>query len=121
MTPGNGQISNRQIRSRVFVLAALLAAAVASPAAAQDFGRPVLRYGHTSSFWFFDGRDDNRDFRNNGVFPGNFAGDPPSASIGIEGFLAGNSRRSPEPYPSQVVMTPPQAPPCPHHHKRACR
>jgi|APAra7269097403_1048558.scaffolds.fasta_scaffold07399_2 hypothetical protein len=117
MTPGKSRTG-----SCVFLLISALSFAAASPSAAQErSGPPVLRYGHTSSFWFFDGRDDNRDFRNNGVFPGNFAGDPPSASIGIEGFLAGNSRRSPEPYPSQVVMTPPQAPPCLHHRKRACR
>jgi hypothetical protein len=104
------------------LLATALSFAAASPSAAQEQGGPpVLRYGHTSSFWFFDGRDDDRDFHNNGVFPGNFAGDPPSASIGIEGFLAGNSRRSPQPYPSQAVMTPPQAPPCAHHRKRACK
>jgi hypothetical protein len=111
MTPSN------KIALRTTLLLATLIAAAASPAAAQD-GR-ALRYGNTSSFWFFDGRDDNRDFRNNGVFPGNFAGDPPSASIGIEGFLGGNSRRSPLPYPSQVVMTP-LKPQCPSR-RRACQ
>jgi hypothetical protein len=110
---------NKIALGTTLLLVALIAAA-ASPAAAQDSRAPtVLRYGNTSSFWFFDGRDDNRDFRNNAVFPGNFAGDPPSASIGIEGFLAGNSRRSPLPYPSQVVMTPPK-PQCPSR-RRACR
>jgi hypothetical protein len=107
----------RQIGLRASLLAAALTVAAASPSFAQDWGRPVLRYGNTSSFWFFDGRGDDRDFRNNGVFPGNFAGDPPSASIGIEGFLAGNSRRSPQPYPSQVVMTPPAAQPCARRHR----
>jgi len=117
MTPGD-----KIALGTALLLSIVSSFAMASPSAAQErSGPPVLRYGHTSSFWFFDGRDDNRDFRNNGVFPGNFAGDPPSASIGIEGFLAGNSRRSPEPYPSQVVMTPPQAAPCLHHRKRGCR
>jgi hypothetical protein len=118
MTPGNTTAPGIAL-----LLATALSFAAASPSAAQErSGPPVLRYGNTSPFWFFDGRDDDRDFRNNGVFPGNFAGDPPSASIGIEGFLAGNSRRSPQPYPSQVVMTPAQTPPClQHHHKRACR
>ncbi len=104
------------------LLASVLSLATASPLVAQErSGPPVVRYGNTSSFWFFDGRDDDRDFHNNAVFPGNFAGDPPEASIGIEGFLAGNSRRSPQPYPSQVVMTPPRPLPCPRHHKHACR
>lgn len=102
------------------LLATMLTVAAASPSTAEErSGRPVIRYGNTSSFWFFDGRDDQRDFRNNGVFPGNFAGDPPSASIGIEGVIAGNSQRSALPYPSQVVMTPPK-PHCPSH-RRACR
>jgi hypothetical protein len=103
------------------LLASVLSLSAASSSFAQDGSRPVLRYGNTSPIFSYDGRSDDRDFRNNGVFPGNFAGDPPSASIGIEGFLAGNSRRSPQPYPSQVVMTPPQAPPCPHHRRRACK
>jgi hypothetical protein len=106
---------------RIVLLAAALTGAAASPLAAQQrSGVPVIRYGNTSPFWFFDGRDDNRDFRNNGVFPGNFAGDPPSASIGIEGVIAGNSQRSVLPYPSQVILAPPGSP-CPHHRKRACR
>ena len=117
MTP-----SDKIALATALLLSLLPSIATTSPSSAQErSGPPVLRYGNTSSFWFFDGRDDNRDFRNNGVFPGNFAGDPLSASIGIEGFLAGNSRRSPEPYPSQVIMTPPQAPPCLHHRRRACR
>jgi hypothetical protein len=101
--------------------AALLLTLGAGPAFAQDSGRPVLRYGNTSPMFSYDGRSDDRDFHNNGVFPGNFAGDPPSASIGIEGFLAGNSQRSLRPYPSQVVMTPLPRSPCPRHHKRACK
>jgi hypothetical protein len=101
--------SNTAMMRTTLLLTAVLIIAAASPSAAQErSGRPVIRYGNTSSFWFFDGRDDQRDFRNNGVFPGNFAGDPPSASIGIEGVIAGNSQRSVLPYPSQVVMTPPK-------------
>jgi len=114
--------SHKTAVGTALLLAGTLSLTTASPLAAQErSGRQVLRYGNTSSFWFFDGRDDDRDFHNNAVFPGNFAGDPPEASLGIEGFLAGNARRSPEPYPSQVIMTPPQALPCPHHHRRACK
>jgi hypothetical protein len=112
--------SNSKMMRISLLLAAVLTVASAPRLAAQErSGPPVIRYGNTSPFWFFDGRDDNRDFRNNGVFPGNFAGDPPSASIGIEGFIAGNSQRSVQPYPSQVVMTPPK-PHCPSR-RRACR
>lgn len=106
---------------RAGAVAALFAAALSvAPAFAQERSAPyVLRYGNTSPIFSYDGRSDDRDFHNNGVFPGNFAGDPPSATIGIEGFLAGNSQRSAKPYPSQVVMTPPK-PHCPKH-RRSCR
>jgi hypothetical protein len=99
----------------------MLSLAAASPSFAQDGSRPVLRYGNTSPMFSYDGRSDDRDFHNNAVFPGNFAGDPLEASIGIEGFLAGNARRSPLPYPSQVVMAPPKMTPCAHRHRSRCR
>ena len=37
--------------------------------------------------WYYDGRDDNRDFPTNGFFPGNFAADPPRAMIGAAGLF----------------------------------
>ena len=85
--------------------AALLAAFGASSSHAQDLGVRPLRYGNTSG-WFYDNRDDSRDFTANGFFPGNFTADPPSAWLGAAGVLAGNSYRSPLPYPSQVVIGP---------------
>jgi hypothetical protein len=90
--------------------AALLAAIGASTSRAQDLGVRPLRYGTTSG-WYYDNRDDNRDFTGNGFFPGNFTADPPSAWLGAAGALAGNSYRQPAPYPSQVVIgaQPPQA------------
>jgi len=75
---------------------------------AQDLGVRPLRYGNTSG-WYYDNRDDDRDFPTNGVFPGNNTVDPPSAWLGIAGLFAGNSYRSPIPYPSQVVIGPPPA------------
>jgi hypothetical protein len=69
----------------------------------------VIRYGNTSP-WSFDGRDDDRDFRSNGSFPGNFAADGSSAWIGAAGLLGSNPQRSVEPYPSQVVFGPSQHP-----------
>src|SRR6516164_7648625 len=88
-------------RSKMSAIA--LALLVATPALAQDLGLRPLRYGETSG-WYYDGRDDDRDMPNNGFFPGNFTADPPSAWLGAAGIFAGNSYRSPLPYPSQVVI-----------------
>jgi hypothetical protein len=79
---------------------------VAGPALAQDYVVRPLRYGNTSS-WYFDARNDHRDFPTNGLFPGNFAADPLLASIGSAGFLESNPYRSARPYPSQVYFGPP--------------
>jgi BA14K-like protein len=61
---------------------------------AQDAGpygpagsRPFLRRDLSYYPWYFDGRDDHRDFPTNGFFPGDFAADPAHASIGAAGFL----------------------------------
>jgi hypothetical protein len=72
-------------------------------AQAQDLGVRPLRYGHTST-WYYDNRDDDRDMPTNGFFPGNFTADPSTAWLGAAGVVAGNSYRSPLPYPSQVVI-----------------
>jgi len=89
---------------RALICAALMATPAAGPAFAQDYYRArPLRYGNTSSF-YFDARNDDRDFPVNGFFPGNFAADPLNASIGAAGFLESNPRRSPLPYPSQVYF-----------------
>lgn len=86
---------------RFAIAGVTIAAALALvPALARD---GVVRYGNTSAF-HFDARDDHRDVPTNGFFPGNFATDPASASIGAAGFLGGNSYRSPYPYPSQVIF-----------------
>ena len=80
----------------------------------------VLRYGNTSP-WSFDGRDDDRDFRSNGSFPGNFATDSSTAWIGAAGLLGSNPQRSVDPYPSQVVFgsSPPAS--CAQRHRRRHR
>ena len=84
--------------------ATVLISLAATPVRSQQ--QRVLRYGNTGG-WSFDIRDDDRDAGNNGFFPGNFAPSAPAASIGAAGFLESNPRRSPEPYPSQVVFGPP--------------
>lgn len=88
-------------RSRLALIAMTIAA---GPALAQDYAVHPLRYGITSDFWHFDARNDERDFPNNGFFPGNFAADPWAASIGTAGFLEVNPYRSAWPYPSQVYF-----------------
>jgi hypothetical protein len=90
---------------RKLALTVLAAAALATPAYAGDYaGQRPLRYGTTSPWWTFDARNDDRDIPTNGMFPGNFAANPPAASIGAAGFLESNPYRSPSPYPSQVYF-----------------
>ena len=85
------------------VLAAAAILAATAPALAGDF--QVLRYGNTSG-WYYDGRDDGRDFPTNGFFPGNFAANPATAWIGAAGLFSSNPWHSATPYPSQVVIGP---------------
>jgi len=84
--------------------AAILVCLAATPALAGDYR--VLRYGNTSG-WYYDGRDDDRDFPTNGFFPGNFAADPSSAWIGAAGLFGSNPWRSAAPYPSQIIGSAP--------------
>jgi hypothetical protein len=83
--------------------ATILACFTAAPVFAQDYGKRALRYGNTSG-WYYDGRDDNRDFPTNGSFPGNFATNSANAWIGAAGIFGGTPWRSATPYPSQVVI-----------------
>ena len=76
-----------------------------------------LRYGYTSG-WSFDGRDDDRDFRTNGFFPGNFAADPFSAGFGAAGLFGSTPWRSARPYPSQVIFAAPCRDCGPHRARR---
>jgi hypothetical protein len=88
---------------RAIICAGTLALFAVTASQAQDFGARPLRYGNTSG-WSYDNRDDPRDVPTNGFFPGNFTSDPFSAWLGAAGIIAGNSYRSPAPYPSQVVI-----------------
>ena len=60
--------------------------------------RPSFAQGLTPVGWYYDGRDDGRDFPTNGFFPGDFAADPASAAIGAAGLFGSTPARS---YPSQ--------------------
>jgi hypothetical protein len=77
-------------------------AAMVTSASAQTYGEG-RRYnnGNTASFFFYDNRDDQRDFPTNGVFPGNFAADPFWAGVGAAGWLGSNPQHQGAPYPSQ--------------------
>jgi hypothetical protein len=89
---------------KCLLVAALTAFVATAPALAQNYGERTIRYGNTSGY-FFDGRDDNRDFPTNGSFPGNFAANQFYAQIGgASGFLGSNPRRSAAPYPSQTYV-----------------
>jgi BA14K-like protein len=50
--------------------------------------------------WYYDGRDDVRDFPTNGFFPGDFAADPVSAAIGAAGIFGSTPYRT---SPSQFI------------------
>jgi hypothetical protein len=103
----NERLASIVFGSRTLLLAVLAAFVFITPALAGDYdGARPLRYGNTSS-WSFDARNDDRDFPNNGFFPGNFAADPWQASIGAAGFLESNPYRSPWRYPSEVYFGPP--------------
>ncbi len=78
------------------ILAALCALALFAQEStfAQDAGpygpagkRPFLRRDLSYQVWYYDGRDDHRDFPTNGFFPGDFAADPAHAAIGAAGLF----------------------------------
>jgi BA14K-like protein len=63
-------------------------------------GLPSFAQGLTPVGWYYDGRDDGRDFPTNGFFPGDFAADPASAAIGAAGLFGSTPTRS---YPAQFT------------------
>ncbi|MDH2381421.1 BA14K family protein [Bradyrhizobium sp. CER78] len=103
------------IRALIACAAIALSTAVVS---AQDFApqRP-LRYGSTGGA-YFDGRNDDRDFRSNGSFPGSFAADPFSAGFGAAGLFGSTPYHSARLYPSQVIFGAPCRDCRPHHQRR---
>jgi hypothetical protein len=72
-----------KIRLSKWIAAAAFAATTgAAPALAQSAHQPFLQRDVPSTAWYYDNRDDGRDFQNNGFFPGDFAAHPPSTWIG---------------------------------------
>jgi hypothetical protein len=92
------------VRAKI-VLAAFAATIASTSVQAQVlYGEGHQRYGNgnTASFFFYDNRDDQRDFPTNGVFPGNFSSDPFFAGVGAAGWLGSNPQHQPQPYPSRT-------------------
>jgi hypothetical protein len=83
----------------VAILTALSALAVVAQdrVLAQDAvtGRPFLRRDLSYHVWYYDGRDDRRDFPTNGFFPGDFAADPSHAAIGAAGLFGSTPEYAP--------------------------
>jgi len=89
--------------------AAAIMLALSDPAlvVAKDLGAhkpanppPIAR----RNIWYYDGRDDVRDFPTNGFFPGDFAANPANAAIGAAGIFGSTPSRAPNGYPSQVIV-----------------
>ena len=83
-----------QIMARTMGRLRILAAAVitlasigAGSALAQSVHQPFLQRDVPPTAWHYDGRDDTRDFQNNGFFPGDFAANPGGAWIGAAGLF----------------------------------
>jgi hypothetical protein len=83
---------------KLLLATAIMLASNPMPVAAQDsthgsaaMGNPrdATSPGWPPVVWFFDGRDDIRDFPTNGFFPGDFATDPARAAIGAAGLFGG--------------------------------
>jgi hypothetical protein len=84
-------------KSKMALTIVALLACCGTPALALDLGasgpagaRPSL--GYVQPVWY-DGRDDDRDFPDNGFFPGDFAANPAAAWIGAAGLFGSNPSR----------------------------
>jgi hypothetical protein len=66
---------------------ALTVTPVITPALAQSSHTPFLQRDVPPTAWYYDNRDDVRDFQANGVFPGDFAVNPSGAWLGAAGIL----------------------------------
>ena len=64
-----------------------LLAASPGAALAQSAHQPFLQRDVPPTAWYYDNRDDSRDFQNNGFWPGDFAANPPAAWIGAAGII----------------------------------
>ena len=90
--PGSGFRKNQWLRALV------------TPDSCDWSNEPLSSSLHSKCGWYYDGRDDYRDFPANGFFPGNFAAHPANAAIGTAGIIGSTPWRSATSYPSQVVI-----------------
>jgi hypothetical protein len=81
------QLRVPQMNGLRILLAAATILASTGAACAQSAHEPFLRQGSFPAPWYYDGRDDTRDFPNNGFFPGNFAANPAGAWLGAAGIF----------------------------------
>jgi len=65
---------------------------------------PVAQSGPSRINWYYDGRDDARDFPTNGFFPGDFAADRANVAIGAAGIFGSTPSRTSSGNPSQVIV-----------------
>jgi hypothetical protein len=75
--------------------------------------RAIHRSGFARITWYFDGRDDARDFPTNGFFPGDFAANPGGAAIGAAGIFGSNPEHA---YASQIAGSSRDQALCTRHH-----
>jgi hypothetical protein len=71
----------------MLLVTALTVTAVTTPALAQSSHTPFLQRDVPPTAWYYDNRDDVRDFQANGVFPGDFAANPSGAWLGAASIL----------------------------------
>ena len=71
------------------IIAIVLGSIGASPLLAQDRPnrQPFLQRMPSYTAWYYDGRDDPRDFPTNGFFPGDFAANPFGAAVSATGIF----------------------------------
>ena len=105
--------------TRALIACAAIALGSVAASAQQLAPQRPLRYGSTGGA-YFDGRNDDRDFRSNGSFPGSFAADPFSAGFGAAGLFGSTPYHSPRPYPSQVIFGAPCQDCRPYRPRRHC-
>jgi len=99
---------------KILVTAAIaLASAALTPVLAQEVrpgphspaNLPLAR--PSPILWFFDGRDDTRDFPNNGFYPGDFAAYPPGVMIGAAGLFGFNPQHATDTPPPRLAAASP--------------
>jgi hypothetical protein len=73
----------RNLTAAVTVVASMSA----TPTFAQSAHEPFLRRDTPPTAWYYDNRDDTRDFQANGLFPGGFAAHPGLAWLGAAGII----------------------------------